>query len=89
MQKIMKVVWQSDTTMVPSKKNESGQTAKSLLQVKADDMELVGAMFGNLAQCQFTAGQWVAVSFRVSVNEADGRKYHDVVFWDVQPLTYR
>ena len=51
--KILKVVGQTGVTYVPSKKQENGQLAKSMIRLKElggdYEDEYICAMFGNLA----------------------------------------
>ena len=80
---IAKVISQTEPTYVPSKKQESGQLAKSYIRLR----ELGGdyedeyncTMFGNLAECKFAVGKTVVASLRFQTHESNGSFYQDVV----------
>ena len=86
--KLLKVVGQSDVTYVPSKKQENGQLAKSMIRLKElggdYEDEYICAMFGNLALCKFETGKVVAVALRFQTHESNGSYFQDVVASDVQ-----
>ena len=86
--KLLKVVGQSDVTYVPSKKQENGQLAKSMIKLKElggdYEDEYICAMFGNLALCKFETGKVVAASLRFQTHESNGSYFQDVVASDVQ-----
>lgn len=86
--KLLKVVGQSDVTYVPSKKQENGQLAKSMIRLKElggdYEDEYICAMFGNLALCKFETGKVVAASLRFQTHESNGSYFQDVVASDVQ-----
>lgn len=87
---IAKVISQTEPTYVPSKKQESGQLAKSYIRLR----ELGGdyedeyncTMFGNLAECKFAVGKTVVASLRFQTHESNGAYYQDIVANDIQPL---
>ena len=86
--KLLKVVGQSDVTYVPSKKQENGQLAKSMIRLKElggdYEDEYICAMFGNLALCKFETDKIVAASLRFQTHESNGSYFQDVVASDVQ-----
>lgn len=88
---ILRVVSQGDVTYVPSTKEASGQTAKSVIRFKElggskFGDEIVATLFGNLAQCRFCEGDVVAAVLRFSVHEVNGSQYQDVVCNDIVKL---
>ena len=88
--KILKVLGQTDVTYVPSKKQENGQLAKSMIRLKElggdYEDEYICAMFGNLALCKFETGKIVVASLRFQTHESNGLYFQDVVASEVQPL---
>ena len=88
--KILKVMAQTEPTYVPSKKQENGQLAKSMIRLKelGGDYgdEYICAMFGNLALCKFAENTVVAASLRFQTHESNGSYFQDVVANDVQTL---
>jgi len=87
---IAKVISQTEPTYVPSKKQESGQLAKSYIRLR----ELGGdyedeyncAMFGNLALCKFAAGSTVVASLRFQTHESNGSFFQDTVACEIQKI---
>ena len=87
---IAKVISQTEPTYVPSKKQESGQLAKSYIRLR----ELGGdyedeyncTMFGNLAECKFNTGKTVVASLRFQTHESNGAWYQDIVANDIQAI---
>lgn len=87
---IAKVISQTEPTYVPSKKQESGQLAKSYIRLR----ELGGdyedeyncTMFGNLAECKFAVGKTVVASLRFQTHESNGAWYQDIVANDIQAI---
>ena len=87
---IAKVISQTEPTYVPSKKQESGQLAKSYIRLR----ELGGdyedeyncTMFGNLAECKFAVGMTVVASLRFQTHESNGAWYQDIVANDIQAI---
>ena len=81
---------QTEPVMVPSKKQESGKLAKSMIRLKElggeYEDEFVGAMFGNLAQCRFEAGSLVVATMRFQTHESNGSYFQDVVVTDVRKI---
>ncbi len=88
--RILRVVSQDKCTMVPSKKQESGQLAKCYIRLKelgSDyEDEFVVTMFGNLAQCRFAENSLVAVNMRFAVHEVNGAQYQEIVANDIVNL---
>ena len=80
--KICKVIAQSETVMVQSKKAESGQLAKCYIRLRElggdYDDEYQCTLWGNLAQCRFAV--------RFETHESNGAVYQDVVARDIVPL---
>ena len=87
---IAKVISQTEPTYVPSKKQESGQLAKSYIRLR----ELGGdyedeyncTMFGNLAECKFAVGKTVVASLRFQTHESNGSYFQDVVANEIVTL---
>ena len=81
--KTLKVVAQGEPIYVPSKKTESGQTAKCMIRLKElggnYEDEYICAMFGNLALGKFAEGDVVAAALRFQTHESNGSFYQDVV----------
>ncbi|WP_308229533.1 hypothetical protein [Prevotella sp.] len=88
--KIMRVVQQGEAFAVQSQKTESGQTMKCniILQELGGKYEnqYVAAMFGNMAGCQFSPGELVAVTLRFSTREYNGAHYQDILVTDISKL---
>ena len=84
---ICKVVAQTEPVYVPSKKQEGGQLAKSMIRLKElggdYEDEYICAMFGNLALCKFTEGKTVIASLRFQTHESNGSYFQDVVANDI------
>lgn len=92
-QLFFKVVSQSETSYIPSQKQEGGQLAKCVIRLKEFGgskfgNEFVCSMFGNLAQCRFYEGDLVAASLRFSVREVNGNCFQDVVVNDIVKLNH-
>ncbi len=87
---IAKVVAQTEAVMVPSKKAENGQVAKSVIKLKElggeFEDEYVCTLFGNLALCKFVAGDLVVAALRFQSHESNGVSYQDVVATDVHVI---
>ncbi len=88
--KVLKVMAQTDAVMVPSKKQESGQIAKSMLRLKElggeYEDEFVCAVFGDLAQQKWLSGKLVVAALRFQTHEANGAYYQDVVINEIVPI---
>lgn len=87
MNKIFKVVSQSETITVPSMRSESGQTYKSIIVLedicgKYPD-SYAATMLGNTAKYRFNEGDVVVAALRFSVHEHNGQVYQDVVVDDI------
>ncbi len=88
--KILKVVAQTEPVYVPSKKQDSGQLAKSMIRLRElggdYEDEYICAMFGNLALCKFATGKTVIASLRFQTHESNGSYFQDVVAYDIQDI---
>lgn len=86
--KILKVVAQTETVYVPSKKTDSGQLAKSMIRLKElggeFEDEYVCAMFGSLALSRFAVGDMVIATLRFQTHESNGLFFQDVVANDLK-----
>lgn len=88
--KVLKIVAQDELKFVPSRKTESGQVAKRVIRLKdIDDYgdEFLCTVFGNLAQCNFYAGDVVAASLRFQTREASGAWYQDIICTNIVKLS--
>ena len=87
---IAKVISQTEPTYVPSKKQESGQLAKSYIRLRElggdYEDEYQCAVLGNLAQCKFAIGKTVVAALRFSTHESNGAWYQDIVANDIVKL---
>jgi hypothetical protein len=87
---ICKVVAQTEPVYVPSKKQNNGQLAKSMIRLKElggeYEDEYICAMFGNLALCKFAVGKTVIASLRFQTHELNGSVFQDVVANDIQNI---
>ena len=87
---ICKVVAQTEPVYVPSKKQDTGQLAKSMIKLKElggdYEDEYVCAMFGNLALCKFAPGKTVIASLRFQTHESNGSYFQDVVANEIQNI---
>ena len=87
---ICKVVAQTEPVYVPSKKQEGGQLAKSMIRLKElggdYEDEYICAMFGNMAQCKFAVGKTVIASLRFQTHESNGSFFQDVIANDIQNI---
>ena len=87
---ICKVVAQTEPVYVPSKKQDNGQLAKSMIRLKElggdYEDEYICAMCGNLALCKFAAGKTVIASLRFQTHESNGSYFQDVVANDIQNI---
>ena len=85
--KILKVLAQTEAVYVPSKKQENGQLAKSMIRLKElggdYEDEYICAMFGNLALCKYAVGKTVIASLRFQTHESNGSYFQDVVANDI------
>ncbi len=90
--KILKVMAQTEPVYVPSKKQENGQLAKSMIRLKElggdYEDEYICAMFGNLALCKFEAGKTVVASLRFQTHESNGAVFQDVVATEVVTIDH-
>lgn len=92
LERILKVVAQGEPSYVPSKKTESGQLAKCVIQLKAlggdYEDEFICTMFGNLALCKFATGKVVVATLRFQTHDVNGTLYQDIVATDIVNINY-
>lgn len=81
---------QTEAVMVPSRKADSGQVAKSAIRLRElggeFEDEYACVAFGNLAECKFVAGDLVAAALRFQTREVNGQFYQDVVATEIQVI---
>ena len=89
--KICKVVAQTETVYVQSKKSETGQMAKSIIRLRelggSYGDEYVCTLLGPIAEFQFDPGQTVLAGLRFSTYESNGVFYQDIVAKDIVILS--
>lgn len=89
--KICKVVAQTETVMVQSKRSDTGQIAKSTLRLRElggnYGDEYVCTLLGPVAEFQFTPGQMVAAGLRFQTHESGGVYYQDIIANDIVLLS--
>jgi hypothetical protein len=87
---ILKVIAQTETTYVQSRKNENGQVAKCYIRLRElggeHEDEYLCALYGGLAERRFEPGKLVAASLRFSTHETNGTRYQDIVAYEVVPV---
>lgn len=87
---ILKVIAQSETTYVQSRKNENGQVAKCYIRLRElggeHEDEYLCALYGGLAERRFEPGKLVAASLRFSTHETNGTRYQDIVAYEIVPV---
>ena len=85
--KIVKVIAQTETTYVQSRKNENGQVAKCYIRLRElggeHEDEYLCALYGGLAERRFEPGKLVAASLRFSTHETNGTRYQDIVAYEI------
>ena len=83
MKKILKVLMQGEAFAVQSQKAEGGQIMKCniVLQELGGKYEnaYTATMLGNLASCQFYAGELVYAVLRFQVREYNGQMFQDIL----------
>ena len=88
--KILKVIAQTETTYVQSRKNENGQVAKCYIRLRElggeHEDEYLCALYGGLAERRFEPGKLVAASLRFSTHETSGTRYQDIVAYEIVPV---
>ncbi len=88
--KLLKVVAQTEPVYVPSKKQDNGQLAKSMIRLKElggdYEDEYQCALLGNIALCKFATGKTVVATLRFSTHEANGAWYQDIVANEIVPI---
>ena len=84
---ILKVIAQTETTYVQSRKNENGQVAKCYIRLRElggeHEDEYLCALYGGLAERRFEPGKLVAASLRFSTHETNGTRYQDIVAYEI------
>ncbi len=84
---ILKVIAQTETTYVQSRKNENGQVAKCYIRLRElggeHEDEYLCALYGGLAERRFEPGKLVAASLRFSTHETNGTRYQDIVAFEI------
>lgn len=87
---ILKVIAQSETTYVQSRKKENGQVAKCYIRLRElggeHEDEYLCALYGGLAERRFEPGKLVAASLRFSTHETNGTRYQDIVAYEIVPV---
>lgn len=85
--KLLKVIAQTETTYVQSRKNENGQVAKCYIRLRElggeHEHEYLCALYGGLAERRFEPGKLVAASLRFSTHETNGTRYQDIVAYEI------
>ena len=88
--KILKVIAQTETIYVQSKKIENGQVAKCYIRLRElggeHEDEYLCALYGGLAERRFEPGKLVAASLRFSTHETNGTRYQDIVAYEIVPV---
>ena len=88
--KILKVIAQTETVYVQSRKNENGQVAKCFIRLRElggeHEDEYQCALFGSLAEQRFTPGTTVAAGLRFSTHENNGNWYQDITAYELNVL---
>jgi hypothetical protein len=88
--KIVKVIAQSETMYVQSRKIENGPWAKCFIRLRErggeHEDEYQCALFGSLAERRFTPGTTVAAGLRFSTHENNGNWYQDIVAYELNVL---
>ena len=88
--KICKVIAQTETVYVQSRKNENGQLAKCYIRLRElggeHEDEYQCAVYGSLAERRFAPGTTVAAGLRFSTHENNGIWYQDLVAHEIVPL---
>ena len=84
---IVKVIAQTETTYVQSRKNENGKVAKCYIRLRElggeHEDEYLCALYGGLAERRFEPGKLVAASLRFSTHETNGTRYQDIVAYEI------
>ena len=89
--KICKVVAQSETIYVQSKKSETGKMAKSIMRLRelggSYGDEYVCTLLGPIAEYQFDPGQTILAGLRFLTHESGGVYYQDIIANDIVILS--
>ena len=87
---ILKVIAQTETIYVQSKKIENGQVARCSIRLRElggeHEDEYLCALYGGLAERRFEPGKLVAASLRFSTHETNGTRYQDIVAYEIVPV---
>ena len=85
--KILKVIAQTETIYVQSKKLENGQVAKCSIRLRElggeYEDEYLCTLRGNMALTRFTPGKLVAAGLRFSTHENNGTRYQDILVTEI------
>ena len=85
--KICKVIAQTETVYVQSRKNENGQLAKCYIRLRElggeHEDEYQCAVYGSLAERRFAPGTTVTAGLRFSTHECNGIWYQDIVAHEI------
>ena len=85
--KLLKVIAQTETSYVQSRKNENGQVTKCYIRLRElggeHEDEYLCALYGGLAERRFEPGKLVAASLRFSTHEVNGTRYQDIVAYEI------
>lgn len=85
--KLLKIIAQTETTYVQSRKNENGQVTKCYIRLRElggeHEDEYLCALYGGLAERRFEPGKLVAASLRFSTHETNGTRYQDIVAYEI------
>ncbi len=88
--RICKVLAQSETTYVTSRKTQSGQIAKSTIRLRElggdYEDEYQCTLLGSLATCRFSPEQRVIASLHFMTHENNGVFYQDIVATEIVPI---
>ena len=85
MERILKVVKQTEGTIIPKKDGGTQNKCMITLQELGGKYEncYLCSMFGNAAACKFYPGDLVLVSLKFNVHEHNGISYQDVLVQDI------
>lgn len=86
----LKVIAQTETVYVQSKRTGNGLMARCYIRLRMlggeHEDEYLCTLLGDQAQCRFTPDAVVAASLRFKVHENGGRWFQEVVVHDIVPL---
>ena len=84
--KILKVIAQTETVYVQSRKIENGQVAKCFIRLRELGGEHEDEYQCALFERRFTPGTTVAAGLRFSTHENNGNWYQDIVAYEINVL---